>query len=147
MLRPARPVGEVDGELAGWLAGGGPVVCINLGTHVFFDERGVREMARGVKHLLDCTREIEMMGGEKGKGLRVLWKIPRGKEGSEEQGTGGLLFWKGSVVERVLGEEVASGVVRVVQWIEAEPTAVLGAGTVVCAVHHGGANSFLESVW
>jgi hydrogenase maturation factor len=50
-------------------------------------------------------------------------------------------------VERVLGEEVKAGVVRVVDWLEAEPMAVLESGVVVCAVHHGGANSFLEAVW
>jgi len=37
--------------------------------------------------------------------------------------------------------------VRVVEWVEAEPSAVLETGAVGCAVHHGGANSFLESVW
>ncbi|KAK3294448.1 uncharacterized protein B0H64DRAFT_418347 [Chaetomium fimeti] len=38
------------------------------------------------------------------------------------------------------------GVVRIVDWLEAEPMAVLETGVVVCAVHHGGANSFLEAV-
>jgi UDP:flavonoid glycosyltransferase YjiC (YdhE family) len=56
------------------------------------------------------------------------------------------VFGSGGVVERVLGEEVRTGVVKVVEWIEAEPSAVLEAGSVACAVHHGGANSFLEAV-
>ncbi|KAK0744029.1 hypothetical protein B0T18DRAFT_304913, partial [Schizothecium vesticola] len=36
--------------------------------------------------------------------------------------------------------------VKMVEWLDAEPTAVLGTGRVACAVHHGGANSFLEGV-
>jgi hypothetical protein len=78
------------------------------------------------------------------KGVKVLWKIPRG---SSEGGEGNGAAWgPGSVVERVLGEEMKNGVVRVVEWVQAEPMAVLESGSVVCAVHHGGANSFLEAV-
>jgi hypothetical protein len=50
-----------------------------------------------------------------------------------------------SRIYRILGRDVESGVVRIVRWIEAEPTAVLAEEKVVCAVHHGGANSFLET--
>ncbi|KAH6856223.1 glycosyltransferase family 1 protein [Chaetomium sp. MPI-CAGE-AT-0009] len=123
MLRPARAVGEVDGELAGWLAGGSGVVYVNLGTHVIFDGERAAEMAGAVKMLKG--REVEVEG--KGKGVEGV-------------------FGPGGVVERVLGEEVRSGVVKVVDWLEAEPMAVLETGVVVCAVHHGGANSFLEAV-
>ncbi|KAK3899392.1 hypothetical protein C8A05DRAFT_36984 [Staphylotrichum tortipilum] len=132
MLRPARAVGEMDCELAGWLeqAEAG-VVYINLGTHVFYGEGLAGEVARAVRVLLDRVA---------GKGVRVLWKIPRGP------GKDGGVFGEGSVVERVLGGELREGTVRVVEWLEAEPAAVLAVGTVVCAVHHGGANSFLESV-
>jgi hypothetical protein len=104
-----------------------------------------------------------MEKGVEQSGLRVLCKIPRREgKGGEEKGAGegeekgakeqednGVderVFGKDSVVERVLGEEVRRGVVRIVEWMEAEPTAVLESGAVVCAVHHGGANSFLESV-
>lgn len=48
----------------------------------------------------------------------------------------------GCRVHDVLGDDIASGRVRIVDWFEAEPMAVLESGTVVCAVHHGGANSF-----
>ena len=131
MLRPFRPVGEVDAELAGWLREG-RVVYVNLGTHVVFDEGMVGEMAGAVRVLLDYVR------GQQGEGVRVLWKIPAG--GGENRGVG-------EVLGRVLGKELEGGVVRVVEWIQAEPVAVLESGSVVCAVHHGGANSFLESVW
>ncbi|KAG7287512.1 hypothetical protein NEMBOFW57_007024 [Staphylotrichum longicolle] len=138
MLRPARPVAEVDPQLDKWLRAGpqpgGGVVYINLGTHVFFDEGMVEEMAGAVRVLLDGARERGV------EGVRVLWKIPR-RSGEEK------LDGTGEVVESVLGEEVEKGVVKVVEWVDAEPSAVLETGMVVCAVHHGGANSFLESVW
>ncbi len=105
---------------------------MNLGTHVVFDEGMVGEMAGAVRVLLDYVR------GQQGEGVRVLWKIPAG--GGENRGVG-------EVLGRVLGKELEGGVVRVVEWIQAEPVAVLESGSVVCAVHHGGANSFLESVW
>ena len=52
----------------------------------------------------------------------------------------------GCKVYEILGEDMREDRVRIVEWFDAEPTAVLEAGTVVCAVHHGGANSFLEAV-
>jgi hypothetical protein len=137
-------VGEVDPDLAAWLdrdgPDGGKVVYVNLGTHVFYDEGTAGEIARAVKILL---------GSRNLRKVRVLWKVPRrGKkvEGRREDGEGRCVFGSGVVVERVLGEEVRTGVVKVVEWIEAEPSAVLEAGSVACAVHHGGANSFLEAV-
>ncbi|KAK4149016.1 hypothetical protein C8A00DRAFT_47293 [Chaetomidium leptoderma] len=137
MLRPARPLGEVDADLQRWLLaspGGGSsktvVVYINLGTHVVFDGGMVGEMAGAVRVLLDAAARAAAY------------------DDAKDGGGGGAHHKGGSavIVERVLGEEVRKGVVKVVEWLEAEPTAVLAAGTVVCAVHHGGANSFLESV-
>jgi hypothetical protein len=146
MLRPARPVGEVDADLARWLKGHdgveegrrGRVVYINLGTHVFFDEAMAGEMALAVRSLLDGARDSGV------EGVRVLWKIPAG---SSDGGQGsGTVLGSGSMVERVLGEEMKNGVVKIVEWVQAEPMAVLESGSVVCAVHHGGANSLLEAV-
>jgi hypothetical protein len=113
-------------------------VYINLGTHVVFDEAMAGEMALAVRRLLD---EAKNRGVE---GVRVLWKIPTG---SLDAGKGSAaVLGSGSVVERVLGEEMKNGVVKIVEWVQAEPMAVLESGSVVCAVHHGGANSFLEAV-
>ncbi|KAL1879697.1 hypothetical protein VTK73DRAFT_6872 [Phialemonium thermophilum] len=43
------------------------------------------------------------------------------------------------------GTEIKSGNVRIVDWIEPEPAVILAEESIVCAVHHGGANSFLEA--
>ena len=133
IVREASPVGEVDGELARWL-GAGKTVYVNLGTHVCMSEESAVEMATGIRVLLDHARgrKWEDRGTE---GLRVLWKLAM-EEGED---------WEGSRVFRILGRDVESGVVRIVRWIGPEPIAVLKEEGVVCAVHHGGANSFLET--
>ncbi|KAK1775966.1 hypothetical protein QBC45DRAFT_453586 [Copromyces sp. CBS 386.78] len=51
-----------------------------------------------------------------------------------------------SLIYSILGPDIESGTVRIVDWFQAEPTAILQSGDLVCAVHHGGANSFLETV-
>lgn len=140
MIRPALRVEEVDKNLATWL-GRAPTIYINLGTHLFFDEEFAGEMAKGVKILLDYSRSVEWrdLTGRL-KGLQVLWKL--NNTAGDKEGLKGP--W--AAVRRILGHEVDKDLVRVVEWIEAEPTAVLEAGTVICAVHHGGANTFLETV-
>ena len=140
MIRPALRVEEVDKNLAAWL-GRAPTVYINLGTHLFFDEEFAGEMAKGVNILLDHSRSLEWrdLTGRL-KGLQVLWKL--NNTAGDKEGLKGP--W--AAVRRILSREMDEDLVRVVEWIEAEPTAVLEIGTVVCAVHHGGANTFLETV-
>lgn len=135
IIRPARPVGEVDAELAGWLAQG-PTVYVNLGTHVLMTEESAVEMATAIRILLDHARSVAW-SEKKMEGLQVLWKLAMEGEYDADR--------EKSRIYRILGRDVESGVVRIVRWIEAEPTAVLEESTVVCAVHHGGANSFLET--
>lgn len=138
IVREVRPVAEVDAELAGWL-GEGPTVYVNLGTHVIMTEENVRELATGIGMLLDHARSARWEDRKLG-GLRVLWKLNMEKGG--EAGDGG---WRGSSVYSILGKDIEAGVVRIVEWIEAEPPAVLREENVICAIHHGGANSFLET--
>lgn len=98
------------------------------------------EMATAIRILLDHSRSVLWIDTSKRlKGLQVLWKLNR--KGEYE------VLKEGSEVYKILGKDIDKGYVRIVDWIEAEPTAVLGCGRVVCAVHHGGANSFLETVW
>ncbi|KAK4169705.1 hypothetical protein QBC43DRAFT_306565 [Cladorrhinum sp. PSN259] len=142
IIRPALKVEEVDRDLAEWL-GRAKTVYINLGTHLFFNEEFAEEMAKGVKMLLEYARSVEWIDVSKRlRGLQVLWKL--NNTGGDKTCEGLKGPW--AAVRKVLGEEMDNDLVRVVEWIEAEPTAVLEAGTVVCAVHHGGANTFLETV-
>jgi hypothetical protein len=137
MIRPAAAVSEVDPELAAWLARG-PTLYINLGTHMAFNEEFAVEMATAVRIVLDHARSV-LWRDKRLAGLQVLWKLTR--FGEYEVAT------PGSAVYKILGRDVEKGVVRIVDWIGPEPTALLETGNVVCAVHHGGANSFLETVW
>jgi hypothetical protein len=135
IVRPARAVGEVDAGLAAWLAQG-PTVYVNLGTHVLMTEESAVEMATGIRILLDHARSTAWRERKMG-GLQVLWKLAMQGEYDVDR--------ERSRIYRILGRDVESGVVRIVRWIEAEPTAVLAKEGIVCAVHHGGANSFLEA--
>jgi hypothetical protein len=136
IVRDAKPVREVDAELAAWLEKG-PTVYVNLGTHVCLSEESAGEMATGIRMLLDHVRSKERDSRGMG-GLRVLWKLSmEKKEGGEA--------WEKSEAFRILDKDIQEGTVRIMRWIEAEPAAVLRAAGVVCAVHHGGANSFLET--
>lgn len=124
---------EVDPELAAWLRGG-KTVYVNLGTHVLMTEDSAVEMATAVRILLDHARSVRWRD-KRMDGLRVLWKL------NLEKGEIG----EGSRIKGILGRDLESGAVRIVRWIEAEPIAVLAERNVVAAVHHGGANSFLEA--
>ena len=44
----------------------------------------------------------------------------------------------------MLAEVVDSERIKIVSWLEAEPGAILRHPSVICSVHHGGANSFLK---
>ncbi|KAF4591727.1 glycosyltransferase family 1 [Ophiocordyceps camponoti-floridani] len=127
IMRTAPSVGESDPELEAWLARG-PTVYVNLGSLFFIDEEQALEMARALAVVL----------GE-GGGRRVLWKLKR----MDEYGVAEA----GHPVFDALAGVIGSERVRIViDWLEAEPLSILSSGHVVCAVHHGGANSFYEAV-
>ncbi|KAK3329843.1 glycosyltransferase family 1 protein [Apodospora peruviana] len=132
ITRPVtRPVTESDPHLARWLDRG-PTVYINLGTHAKTTEATAIEMAKSLAFLLRLARQ---RGGEKKEvdgSLQVLWKLTRkGDYGNDSIG----------MVLRDVQDAV-----RIVEWVAPEPSAVLAHRNVICAVHHGGANSFLEAV-
>jgi hypothetical protein len=79
--------------------------------------------------------------------LQVLWKLGREMmmDGEEVEGDRFEGAWRG--VCDVLRTEIEDGRVKVRDWVDAEPKAVLESGGVVCAVNHGGANSFYEALW
>lgn len=138
IIRPAPAVKEVDPELAAWLALG-PTVYISLGTHAKTTERTAVEIAKSIRVLLD--RAMGWRGGDGGdekvpwERLQVLWKLTRKAPCYDDER-----------MRDVLGRDIDSGRVRIVDWIAPEPSSLLEERNVVCAVHHGGANSFLEAV-
>lgn len=155
MVRPAPTVSEVDPDLASWLARG-PTVYINTGTLHQTTEWDALEIAHSLRALFDRSAQAQydttaaysdsekeektsrsstrVMAGN----LQVLWKLTkRGQYAAAE---------KGSRIHGVLEEELDSDRVRIVPWLYQEPPAILAEPSIVCTIHHGGANSFLEAV-
>ncbi|KAI8714905.1 hypothetical protein NCS52_01211400 [Fusarium sp. LHS14.1] len=130
-----RPLENIDSDLATWLSRG-PVVYINLGTHCLTSESEAVEMARSLKNLLDTASSKQ-----KFPGLQVLWKLKKDLERSGDFDIG-----PGSAVHTVLSDEIDKDRVRIVNWVASEPSSILETGNVVCAVSHGGANSYNEAV-
>ncbi|CAH0034102.1 unnamed protein product [Clonostachys rhizophaga] len=128
-----RPVQPIDAELSAWLQRR-PTVLVNLGSHCVVNETEAVDMARSLRQMLDHSRKS-------GKELQVLWKMKKDSIRSPDLETG-----PGSVLYEVLGSEIDKDIVRIVQWLSSEPNSILGTGTVVCVINHGGANSFYEAV-
>lgn len=152
ILQPVRDLKAQDAELDSWLAEG-PTVYISLGSHRVMDEEWAVEMARALRLVFDeadskAEDESEKEGkSELGK-LRVLWKLRKTGNQFLSAGRGDVDYdtGKGSTVYEILAKEIDSGRVRIVNWLDADPISVLASGHVVCAVHHGGANSSIEAI-
>jgi hypothetical protein len=142
IIRPVPTLEEVDPEMCSWLRKG-PTVYVNLGTHVAMSEASAVEMAWALRRVIDAWRRQEKT--EKGLAeLQILWKLSVNSGSNEDVACQGKQVRNS--IWSVLGQEIEDGHVRIVEWIEAEPVAVLAEEAIVCAVHHGGANSFLETV-
>ncbi|KAF5005078.1 hypothetical protein FDECE_8495 [Fusarium decemcellulare] len=131
ILRSAPPIEESDPDLGRWLAKG-PTVYINLGSLCQIDEQQTIEMARAIKAVIDKYQSTSTTST-----LQVLWKL-KAHEGFNVQ--------KDSRIRDIIGQNIDKDQVRIVDWVVAEPIAILQTGHVVCSVHHGGANSFNEAV-
>ncbi|KAF5374555.1 hypothetical protein D9757_010159 [Collybiopsis confluens] len=120
ILLPWKSVQECDPDLEEWLSQPEmKTIMINLGSHALSDAIQIREIGGGIRILLGTMKNVQ-----------VLWKLmPDGEIRS--------------VLEEIVGGEKR---VKIVNWLEADPYAVLVHPNVVCSVHHGGANSFFEAV-
>ncbi|KAF8555817.1 UDP-Glycosyltransferase/glycogen phosphorylase [Imleria badia] len=127
IVMPFDPLEESDPALAKWLDNG-PTVLINLGLHVVSNEKLAREMASAFRILLDYH---DKKGSRK---IQVLWKA---KPDGDIQ----------KVIDEIIGNEIKEERIKVVAWLDAEPVSILQHPSVVCTVHHGGANSFYEGIW
>ncbi|RTE80222.1 hypothetical protein BHE90_005295 [Fusarium euwallaceae] len=130
-----RPLERIDGDLAAWLSRG-PVIYINLGTHCLTSEPEAVEMARSLKNLIDRASSKHKLPR-----LQVLWKLKKDLERSGDYHVG-----PGSAVYEVLSNEIDRDRVRIMSWVASEPSSILETGNVVCAVSHGGANSYNEAI-
>lgn len=121
IVQYVESVGKKDEELQAWLEKR-PTIMIVLVSHYRMDKDYADHVARALK--IVCTTR---------KDVQVLWKFMP----MEETETSDL----GEV--RVLVEE---GRVRVVDWLKADPAAVLQTGNVCLAINHGGSNSYHEAL-
>jgi len=125
ILRPVQAVGDADPDLAKWLAQR-PTVFVNLGTHASVTVKKAIQMAKALKRLLERAAKEQTE-------MQVLWKLHRRGD------------YRMSSVSDALGEKW-SGSVRITDWLDVGPTAILESGHIACSVNHGGANSFFEAV-
>lgn len=132
IVRKAAPVQSVDSELADWLDQR-PTLYVNLGSLFQFNEERALELANALCRVIEKSKP-----DAKGRPLQILWKIKKLGE-FETKG-------KECAIGRLVHEYQADDRLRIVRWFEPEPSAILNSGNIVCAVHHGGANSFNEVV-
>ena len=121
IILPPIPVSETDPDLDQWLRSGPPAVLINLGTLFNSNVEFARELAKGIKTLLDSNTNV-----------RVLWKLKYTWEVDLE-------------FLAMMKPYLEADRLRIKNWLIPEPSAILETGRIVCSVHHGGANSFYEA--
>ncbi|RDW80324.1 hypothetical protein BP5796_05022 [Coleophoma crateriformis] len=122
IVAPYKSPIEDDPDLWNWLQQGHTVI-ICLGTHALLAQHAIMELAKGLRILLDQCPKVQ-----------ILWKLKKDKD-----------FDKSATLP--LLTEIDSGRVRLTEWIKSDLAAVLQTGSIICIVHHGGANSFFEATW
>lgn len=132
IITSARPLRDVDPELGTWLSRR-PTLYINLGSICQIEEDRALELARGVAVVLEQAQLAASTAPE----LQVLWKLSKFGQYSTNAG---------SKMYGILKHWIDAGQIRIVDWLQPEPIAVLESGHVACIVHHGGANTFNEAV-
>jgi len=116
------PVEVADPELAQWLDRG-KTVMMCMGTHFRYTESQVRAVVSGFLSAVDHDC-----------GIQFLWKLS-GKE----------MFQ--SLIDELLADPRDRERFKIVDWIQADPFAVMKHPNVIVSIHHGGANSYYEAAW
>lgn len=116
------PAEEQDAELAAWLKRA-PTMLVNLGSTVRYDEPRAIAMAQALVIVFESTD------------TQVLWKFRRDHDTDYNDD------WK-----KPLEKYIASGRLRLEAWLKVDPVSLLNTGDIVVSVHHGGANSYYETV-
>ncbi|ESZ94616.1 glycosyltransferase family 1 protein [Sclerotinia borealis F-4128] len=117
---PSYPLSKTDPELLEWLEKK-PTVLVNLGSHVNGNVESNRNIATGIRILL-----------AKNTNMQVLWKLKPSASNFDP------------AIKEILAP--VAGQVRLVKWLDAEPISILRSGHIIVSVHHGGANSYYESI-
>ncbi|TRM69952.1 glycosyltransferase family 1 protein [Schizophyllum amplum] len=113
---PNAPLAEADPELKTWLDGGETILMI-MGSHIAYNETLARSVLQG------------LLAGAGDR--QILWKVSTVEK-------------LRALFDEMLTTEHDRQRVRIVRWFEIEPAAIVEHENVVCYIHHGGANSYLE---
>lgn len=140
IVLPSKPVEEADPELATWLKRGSGTLLVQMGTLWDSDgeaeklTRNISEIARGICVLLDKVPKIQ-----------VLWKvkIPPKPDSPSMSATNHPLSSTEDPTAQ-LSPHLGSRV-RIVPWLQVDPSSILSSGHIIAIVHHGGGNSYGEA--
>lgn len=119
IVLPAKPVVEVDEQLAQWLSRR-PTILINLGTHHTSGAKSARAMARALAIILAE------------KDVQVLWKLKYD-------------YSHDSLFMQSVQSTISQDRIRIMPWTGPETSAILSHASIVAFVHHGGLNSYYEA--
>ena len=119
IVTASKSVAEVDPDLSDWLKKRSTIL-INLGSHIVSETSDAQQIAAGIKIAIADFPE-----------LQVLWKH--------------TIHEKDEITREILAHEIVCERVKIQKWLRSDPAAILQSGSVVCSVHHGGANSFYEA--
>lgn len=112
---------------------------INLGSIVRMDIPMTLEFATGLKTVLAQNPDLQILWKiKKSGGLTISLPEKRKREVRVEESEEDALA--------PIADEIANGRVRILEWLAVDPLSVLESGGIVCAVHHGGSNSFHEAL-
>ena len=122
MVLSAAPAAEQDAELVQWIQQK-PTVLINLGSAFTYSISQTREMADGIRLVLESNPDIQ-----------IVWKYRLSPNVVD-------FDWQ-AVVEPL----EATQRVRATQWLSVDPSSLMETGHIVAHVTHGGAGGYHESI-
>ncbi|WWC85599.1 uncharacterized protein L201_000463 [Kwoniella dendrophila CBS 6074] len=108
---------DVDPDLYKWCQQK-PTILINLGTIKKSSKRNGQEILKSIRTILSIRPDVQ-----------VLWKLSKLGEYTLE------------------GSEEAGDRLKIVDWLKADPFAMLRSGNIICSIHHGGSNSYHEALY
>lgn len=120
LVLDTTPVEVADPELARWLDQG-ETVMMCMGTHYHYTESQIHAVIDGFLSAVSRDSSIQF-----------FWKLSA-KDRFE------------GVIDKLLANPKDRERFRIVDWIDADPAAVMEHPNVVVSIHHGGANSYYEA--
>ncbi|WVQ81035.1 hypothetical protein IAT38_003142 [Cryptococcus sp. DSM 104549] len=116
ILQASAPLEEVDKELFDWVMKR-PTVMVVLGSFFLADKKYAENMLWALKALLARRPDVQ-----------VLWELQKYEE------------------LELSGTDQYGDRLKIVEWLKADPLAVLKTGNVICSVNHGGSNCYHEGL-